>query len=152
MTEIPSGSAGNVPQQMQPTPVAPLRLKQSGWGIASFVLGCICVVIVGFPIVVSVLGSHGLLGFKDGPVTPPKYVDHTPTPESEQLACVGAVLCSVLMLPFAGVVSGIIGVRHRQRRHGMALAGLIMSSVMLVFGLVGAAFVALFVFSSMGHI
>ncbi len=133
MTEMPTGSDGiSQPTPAQSPSVAPVILQpppppqvQSGWGVASLVLGCMAVPGLACGFVVS--------------MSPEVHRPHSGGPEhmiGYRIGQFAGMLCLMAGPSLAGLVMGIVGVRQPNRKRGVAIAGLVVSGVMVLLSLI----------------
>ncbi|MNZ74919.1 hypothetical protein D3C78_933840 [compost metagenome] len=112
--------------------------KQSGLGIASFVLGLVSIILI---IIAIVLGSLFAAQVTDSGLTPteaadPAVVEQT-LEEMDSSAFVQIILASIFIfgalgLAFVGLILGLIGVFSKHRRKTFSIIGLILNGILVV--------------------
>ncbi|EXX91672.1 hypothetical protein BG53_08740 [Paenibacillus darwinianus] len=116
---------------VDPVVTEPPARKQSGLGIASFIIGIVCM----FALIASIaIATASVMDF----VSPDGTFDESMM-ESQgmgALMTVAIVGMGSLALSFAGLILGIIGCVQKNRRKTLAIIGLILNGLLLV-GFVG---------------
>ncbi|WP_314002617.1 hypothetical protein [uncultured Paenibacillus sp.] len=118
------------------TPVGPALIeqparRQSGLGIASFIIGVVCVISL---IASIVIATASVMDF----VSPDGTFDESmmASEGAGALMMVGIVIMGSLALSFAGLILGIIGCVQKNRRKVFATIGVILNGLLLV-GFIG---------------
>ncbi|WP_408894552.1 hypothetical protein [Paenibacillus taichungensis] len=102
------------------------RLKHSGPGIASFVIGLVSIIGYMLTLVIATMAINSTIGV----VTTPIQVEEIALHPAVVLASLAVLVCLILNL--AGLILGVIGLILKNRKKVFAIIGTILSGVMIL--------------------
>ncbi|SEN09538.1 hypothetical protein [Paenibacillus sp. OK076] len=102
------------------------RLKHSGPGIASFVIGLVSIIGYMLTLFIATMAINSAVGV----VTTPIQVEEIALHPAVVLASLAVLVCLVLNL--AGLILGVIGLILKNRKKVFAIIGTILSGVMIL--------------------
>ncbi|PWW41027.1 MULTISPECIES: hypothetical protein [Paenibacillus] len=102
------------------------RLKHSGPGVASFVIGLVSIIGYMLTLGIATMAINSTIGF----VTTPIQVEEIALHPAVVLASLAVLVCLILNL--AGLILGLIGLILKNRKKVFAIIGTILSGVMIL--------------------
>lgn len=112
------------PSSLEDPPVG--RLKHSGPGIASFVIGLVSIIGYMLTLFIATMAINSAIGV----VTTPIQVEEIALHPAVVLASLAVLVCLILNL--AGLILGVIGLVLKNRKKVFAIIGTILSGVMIL--------------------
>lgn len=122
-------------QQAYPGYGYPQEMKQSGFGVASLIIGIIAGIGLIVSIVVAAIGVSRNPAIRNGsgssPFEDPNWMQNDPDGSLMMVALAGCSIFGMLLLAVLGAIFGLIGSLSSTRKKALAIIGLILNGLML---------------------
>ncbi|GGG75049.1 hypothetical protein [Paenibacillus radicis (ex Gao et al. 2016)] len=113
----------------QPVPVQPENIKQSGLGIASFIIALVAVLLGIIGIILSVAFTAGIA---DDPQSIVREIENNDISSVASIMVAGLMLIAGAGIAFIGLILGIVGAFAKDRRKAFAIVGIILNGLIVV--------------------